>query len=108
MSEHFQCAFNRLPVLLSPLFNALLIHGFLPQRLMVSMLVTIFKSKTGDITSKSNYRPIALSTVSLTLVELCMVSRLFDSTDNQFAFKKKHSTDVRITQNMGVLFCLFS
>ena len=77
----------------------------------MSMLVTIFKSKTGDITSKSNYRPIALSTVSLTLLELCMVSRLepfLDSTDNQFAFKKKHSTDVRITQSMEVLFCLFS
>ena len=99
MSEHFQRASDRLPVLLSLLFNALIVHGFLPPNLMVSMLVPILKSKTGDITSKNNYRPIALSTVSSQLLELCMVSRLepfLNSTDNQFAFKKKHSTDMCI------------
>ena len=38
-------------------------HGFLPDSLMLTMIVPILKSKNGDITSKGNYRPIAIATV---------------------------------------------
>ena len=63
MSEHFKNASYRLNVAISVLLQAMLKHGFLPKQFMLTMIVPILKSKNGDITSKSNYRPIALATV---------------------------------------------
>ena len=38
-------------------------HGFLPSDLTDTVLVPIVKDKTGDISDKGNYRPIALASV---------------------------------------------
>ena len=61
MSEHFKNASYRLNVALSVLLQAMLKHGFIPKQFMLTMIVPILKNKNGDITSKSNYRPIAFS-----------------------------------------------
>ncbi len=60
MSKHFQYAAHRLPVLLTVLFKMMQQHGYLPDSVMLAMLVAILKSKTGDIISTGNYHPIAL------------------------------------------------
>ena len=97
MSEHLQKASGRLAVLLSLNFSFILRHGYLPDRLMMTLLSPILKSKNGAITDKSNYRPIALATVCTKVLEICLLTR-FDSfictTDNQFAYKKGHATDL--------------
>ncbi len=41
------------PVLLAVLFKLMLQHGYLPDSLMLDMLVHILKSRTGDITEPS-------------------------------------------------------
>ncbi len=51
MSEHLQYASHMLPVPLAVLFK--LMHGYLPDSFMLAMLVPIFTSNTGDITSIS-------------------------------------------------------
>ncbi len=75
-------------------------YGCLPDSFMLSMLVPILKSKTGDITSTGNYRPIARATVCSKIMETCLVSRLESfflyTNDNQFAYKRGHSTDMSI------------
>ena len=38
-------------------------HALFPDSLMFSMIVTIFKSKNGDIVSNDNHSLIALATV---------------------------------------------
>ncbi len=96
MSEQFQFASHRLPVV----FKLMLQHGYLPDSFMLAMLVPILKSKTGDITNTGNYRPKALATVWSKIMETCLVSR-FESfflytNDNQFAYKRGHSTDMCI------------
>ena len=63
-SEHFKHASNRIHFLLAWSFSAMIHHAFLPEDLMKTMIVPLVKDKTGDITSKDNYSPIALSTVS--------------------------------------------
>ena len=74
-------------------------HGFLPQQFIKTMLVPILKNKNGDIASESNYRPIALSTVASNILEIILVNHIEEyivTTENQFAYKKDHSTDMCI------------
>ena len=57
----------------------------------------LVKNKSGDITDKNNYRPIALSTMSSKIFERILLERYdecFDTVDNQFGFKKDHATDL--------------
>ena len=46
-SEHFKYADNRIAVLLSFLFTAIFVHGYIPEQFMISILVPIVKNKTG-------------------------------------------------------------
>ena len=64
MSEHFKYASHRLYVLMAIVLQSMMKHSFLPQQFMTTMLIPILKNKNGDIASKSNYRPIALSSVA--------------------------------------------
>ena len=91
MSEHYKNASYRLNVALSVLLQAMLKHGFLPKQFMLTTIVQILKSKNGDITSKSNYRPVALATVCSKIMEIFIVKQMSDylwTTDNQFAYQK--------------------
>ena len=99
MSEHFKHASHRLYVLMAIVLQSMMKHGFLPQQFMTTMLVPILKNKNGDIASKSNYRPMALSTVASKILEIILVNHVEEyivTTENQFAYKKGHSTDMCI------------
>ena len=61
-AENFIFADTIICVQLSLLFSNMLMHGFLPNEFMKSLIVPLIKSKTGDTTDKGNYRPIALVT----------------------------------------------
>ena len=57
------------------------------------------KTKTGDVTDKNNYRPIAVATSMSKVMELLILSKtecFLNTSDNQFGFKKKHGTDMCI------------
>ena len=59
-------------------------------------LVPIVKDKTGIISSKDNYRPIALASVLSKLIERIILDRIDKcllTSANQFGFKSKHGTD---------------
>ena len=61
--EHLECAADDLPVLLSMVFNSMLIHRHLPSKLMDTKISPIVKDKQDDISSADNYRPIALTCI---------------------------------------------
>ena len=74
-------------------------HGFLPSDLTDTVLVPIVKDKTGDISDKGNYRPIALASVISKVLEMALLVKLekyLYSSDYQFRFKPRHSTDLCI------------
>ena len=99
ISEHCKHASHRLYVLVAIVLQSMMKHGFLPQQFMTTMLVPILKNKNGDIASKSNYRPIALSTVASKILEIILVNHVEEyivTTENQFAYKKGHSGDMCI------------
>ena len=66
---------------------------------MKTAIIPIIKNKTGDISGKNNYRPIALVTAASKLFETCIletVEKYLITHDHQFGFKDKHSTDMCI------------
>ena len=71
-------------------------HGYLPSSLMSVVLIPIIKNKCGNISSKENYRPIALASIISKLIEFIILNRIeqhLTTNSNQFGFKKKHGTD---------------
>ena len=87
---------------MSLLITSLLRHGYLPAALMQSAIVPILKNRQGDTSDKNNCRPIAIVTaISICLIKL-MESYLV-TRDNQFGFKKNHSTDLCIFSVKSVI-----
>ncbi len=63
------------------------------------LLVPVIKDKTGKISSKDNYRPIALASIMSKVLERILLDRLgfyILTNYNQFGFKQKHGTDMCI------------
>lgn len=96
-AEAFKHANESLRVYLCMFFNAVLCHGYIPLNLMDTIIVPVVKDKKGDLESKDNYRPIALTTVMSKIFEILILNRYENSittTDHQFGFKQRHSTDM--------------
>ena len=96
-SEHLKFGSNHIPIMLSFLFTSILAHGYIPKNFMLSSLVPLVKNKSGDLTAKDNYRPIAINSVLSKVFEIILLNRysdIFSTSDNQFGFKKNLSTDI--------------
>ena len=96
-SEHMKFAGQQLPVLLSKLMSAILVHGYVPKSMLKSVIIPIIKNKNKRISDKDNYRPICLANVFTKVVEKVLYSRMegyLQSTSNQFGFKRKHGTEM--------------
>jgi len=66
---------------------------------MQTVIVPICKNKNGNIDDAGNCRPVSLATIIYKLFEhyiLSCISPLLATTDNQFGFKPKCSTDICI------------
>nr|XP_027209908.1 uncharacterized protein LOC113803337 [Penaeus vannamei] len=98
--EHVSCAHPVVYVMLSLLYDMCIRHSTFPDDILEVILVPLLKDKNGDPSSKSNYRPIALSTVFSKILESILFSRCSDNlrtSDNQFAYKPNHGTDLAIS-----------
>ena len=78
-SEHFKHANLSLSGLLCMIFNAMLSHGYVPSKLMETIIVPIIKDKNGLVTDKDNYRPIAITSVCSKLLELVILNKISDN-----------------------------
>ena len=96
-SEHFKFGSDKLSVLLCLLFNSMILHGYICQELMDTILIPIVKDKKGNVSSKDNYRPIAITSVISKILESVILIRFQDcllTNCNQFGFKTDHATDL--------------
>ena len=81
---------NYMYVLMTLLYNSLLMHGFLPETMMVTVIAPIIKNKSDDLSDNNNYRPIALATVASIPFESLLLSRaipFLTTCGNQIGFK---------------------
>ena len=63
---------------------------------MNTVLVPIVKDLKGDRSDCNNYRPISITCIMSKILESMILTRyeeLLFTSDNQFGFKSKHSTD---------------
>ena len=98
-AEHFKFAGVPCATHLSLCFSMMVRHGVLPPSLSKVILRPIVKDRTGKLTDKDNYRPIALATVSSKILERVILTRCKASlltSDHQFGFKEGHSTDMAV------------
>ena len=94
-SEYIKYADKALVPLLSLCFTCFFAHGFLPEPILSVVLVPVIKDKAGKISSKNNYRPVALASMFSKIIEimiLCRIEIFLDTNPNQLGFKK-HGTD---------------
>jgi hypothetical protein len=87
-SESFLCTICKL-------YNAMLIHGYSPQDLLNSTLISIPKDVRGDLSSDENYRGISLCSSLFKLYEIILLNKQslnLTTSDMQFAYKNGHST----------------
>ena len=87
---------RRITILLSIFYNRVISHGHLPDDFMKTIIIPLIKNKSGDTINVNNYRPIALVTIASNILEIILLEMLtpyLNTTDNQFGFKKRHSTD---------------
>ena len=104
--EVFKFAPVRLLVMLSLFLSACFCHHYIPEIIMKVIIIPLLKSKLKDPSSSDNYRPIAIATSISKIFELVMLSRMnnfLSTADNQFGFKKNHSTDMCILLMKDVL-----
>ena len=90
---------HRLNVHVALLLNSCVRHCYLPQLLMRTTLVPLLKDRLKPASDSDNYRLIALASSMSKLIEIIILHKykfLLHTTDNQFGFKEKHSTDMCI------------
>ena len=66
---------------------------------METLIIPLVKNKAGNTSDPNNYRPIALVSVCSKIIEsvlLRIIDDYISTHDNQFGFKKSHSTDMCI------------
>lgn len=94
--EHLRYAGPHICRLLSLLFNFCVSHSYLPTEMLKTIVVPIVKNKTGDVSSKYNYRPISLATVIAKVFDGVLnaeLEKFFQPHDNQFGFRSGLSTE---------------
>lgn len=98
-SENFKHADTIIADLLALLYNSCIIHGYIPDKLMDTIINPVIKDKKGDVNNKDNYRPIAVTSVMSKIFELLLLNYCKDqlyTSDNQYGFKANHSTDMAV------------
>ena len=80
---------------LCTLFQTFLTHGHISTIVMISTIIPLVKDNLGDITSSSNYRSIALSSLILKIFDwvlLLLFEKELFTDELQFGFQDKTST----------------
>ena len=78
-------------------FKSYMIHAHVSSELLISTMIPLIKDKLGDITSSSNYRSIAISSVVLKIFDICIISLFSDHLnldDLQFSYQSGVSTSM--------------
>ena len=78
------------------LFNAMLTHNCIPQKLLDTMIIPLLKDSKIDISDCNNYRPIAITSIMSKILESAILEKYKDyfiTGNHQFGFKAKHGAD---------------
>ena len=94
-SDCLKNAPDELTVILTKLFKSFLIHGYIPENLLVCFLDPLVKDESAKLDKSSNYRAIAISSLILKVFDLCLLIILHDKLqvdELQFGYQRGNST----------------
>ena len=86
---------DRLIVLITLLFNCMLIHGIAPDDLLLGTMIPLIKNSRGKKQSSDNYRSLTIGTGLAKLLDIVILnqqSEKLKTCDQQFGFKEKYLT----------------
>ena len=96
-SDHFKAGSDRLFVMLTLLFNCMLVHGIAPDDLLLGTMIPLIKNARGNKQSSDNYRSLTIGTGLSKLFDLIIIKQQSDALNTselQFGFKEKSSTSM--------------
>ena len=94
-SNHSAHGWRSTRVLLSLLFNAMIVHEHYPSELLKSTIVSIPKDKTASLSNSDNYRGISMYNRIQKIFHYVIIDLSDDSlstSDMQYGYKNNHST----------------
>ena len=94
-TNHFKHAPHRLYVLITCLFNSMLVHGIAPSEMLVGTMIPIIKDGRESHKKSSNYRTLTIGTCLSKAFDLLIIkdqSKVFNTSELQFGFKNGSST----------------
>ena len=95
MSDHIIYSHPRFKDYIGKLVTTILIHGYVPQDLLLGTIVSIPKDNRASLITSNNYRGITLCSALSKLIDVIIIQRYNDvliTSDMQYAFKDNHST----------------
>ena len=94
-SNHLLNESPKLLINLSLLLRSMTIHGFTPNELLTSIIISIPKDNHASLCEIENYRGIALFNCIFKVFDcviICLCEHKLHTSDMQFSFKNNHST----------------
>lgn len=94
-SDNFINGTHKLYIHIALLYNCMVSHGFAPADFRLSTIIPLPKNKRKSLNASNNYRAIALSSILGKLLDHILLSKyqaVFNTSDLQYGFKKKHGT----------------
>ena len=89
-SNHFIYGSDRLLVVISLLFNSMLIHGIALDDLLLGTMIPLIKNSRGSKQSSDNYRSLTIGTSLSKLLDIVILNRqadVLDTSELQFGLK---------------------
>ena len=94
-TNHFINGTDRLFILITLLFNCMLIHGIAPDDLLLGTMIPLIKNSRGNKQCSDNFRSLTIGTGLSKLLDIVILNQQavkLKTSDQQFGFKEKSST----------------
>ena len=95
-SNHFIYGSDRLIIMITLLFNSMLVHGMAPEDLMLGTMIPLIKDSRASKQCSDNYRALTIGTGLSKLLDIVILNQqqndALETSDLQFGFKEKLST----------------
>ena len=94
-SNHFKNGTRRLAIILTLLFNCMLVHGTAPDELLLGTMIPLIKDTRGKKQCSDNYRALTIGTGMAKILDIVILNQQKDKRSTsylQFGFKEKSST----------------
>ena len=94
-TNHFKYAPHRLYVIITCLFNSMLVHGIAPDNMLIGTMTPIIKDSRESHKNSTNYRTLTIGTILSKVFDILVIknqSNVFNASEMQFGFKTGSST----------------